>query len=77
MVGYSSLNTFLNPLSINLFKKFISKSVTPANLLWWDLKLYVSIGDCIALKSPIIITSIHYIKCKCGGIFKHKKSCKK
>lgn len=26
--------------------------------------------------SPIILTTVHYIKCKCGGWFKHKKDCK-
>lgn len=25
---------------------------------------------------PVIATTIHYIKCKCGGWFKHKKDCK-
>jgi len=25
---------------------------------------------------PIIATTAHYIKCKCGGWFKHKKNCK-
>ena len=25
--------------------------------------------------SPIIATTVHYIKCKCGGWFKHKKNC--
>ncbi len=29
-----------------------------------------------AASSPIIITTAHYIKCKCGGWFKHKKDCK-
>jgi len=24
---------------------------------------------------PIIATTIHWIKCKCGGIFFHKKNC--
>ncbi len=27
--------------------------------------------------SPFVLTSIYYIKCKCGGIFNHKKNCKK
>jgi hypothetical protein len=27
--------------------------------------------------SPIILTTVHYIKQCCGGIFKHKKDCKK
>jgi len=25
--------------------------------------------------SPIIATTVHYIKCKCGGFFNHKKNC--
>ncbi len=25
--------------------------------------------------APIIATTVHYIKCKCGGWFFHKKSC--
>ena len=25
--------------------------------------------------SPIILTTVHYIKCKCGGWFRHKKNC--
>ena len=25
--------------------------------------------------SPIILTTVHYIKCKCGGWFRHKKDC--
>ncbi len=28
-----------------------------------------------AASSPIIISTVHYIKCKCGGWFKHKKDC--
>lgn len=24
---------------------------------------------------PVIATTIHYIKCKCGGFFNHKKNC--
>jgi len=24
---------------------------------------------------PIIATTIHWIKCKCGGMFFHKKNC--
>ena len=27
--------------------------------------------------SPFIVLTVGYIKCKCGGIFKHKKNCKK
>ena len=26
--------------------------------------------------SPLIATTAYYIKCKCGGWFKHKKGCK-
>jgi len=26
--------------------------------------------------SPVILTAIHYVKCKCGGWFMHKKECK-
>ena len=29
----------------------------------------------LAASSPIIATTVHYIKCKCGGWFKHKKNC--
>jgi len=29
----------------------------------------------LAAGSPIVIASINYIKCKCGGWFKHKKDC--
>ena len=25
--------------------------------------------------SPIIATTIHWVKCKCGGWFRHKKNC--
>tara|TARA_B110000879_G_C11145876_1_gene502434 strand:- start:835 stop:1005 length:171 start_codon:yes stop_codon:yes gene_type:complete len=25
--------------------------------------------------SPIFLTAVHYIKCKCGGWLKHKKDC--
>ena len=25
--------------------------------------------------SPVILTAVHYIKCKCGGWFQHKKDC--
>ena len=25
--------------------------------------------------SPIIASTVYYIKCKCGGWFKHKKGC--
>ena len=25
--------------------------------------------------SPFIVATIHYIKCKCGGWFTHKKNC--
>ena len=28
-----------------------------------------------AAASPLIATTFYYIKCKCGGIFNHKKSC--
>ena len=27
--------------------------------------------------SPFVVLTVGYIKCKCGGIFKHKKNCKK
>ena len=26
--------------------------------------------------SPIIASTVYYIKCKCGGLFFHKKNCK-
>ena len=26
--------------------------------------------------SPLIIATVHWIKCKCGGWFTHKKDCK-
>ena len=29
----------------------------------------------LAAGSPIVIASINYIRCKCGGLFNHKKSC--
>jgi len=25
--------------------------------------------------SPVVLTTVHYIKCKCGGWFQHKKDC--
>jgi len=25
--------------------------------------------------SPMLLATIHYIKCKCGGLFEHKKDC--
>ena len=28
-----------------------------------------------AAASPLIATTTYWIKCKCGGIFNHKKSC--
>ena len=27
--------------------------------------------------SPIIASTVYYVKCKCGGLFFHKKDCKK
>jgi len=38
----------------------------------WHPNVFTAIAS-----SPFIITSVHYIKCKCGGILKHKKNCKK
>ena len=29
-----------------------------------------------AASAPIIAPTIYYIKCKCGGWFRHKKNCK-
>ena len=29
-----------------------------------------------AASSPLLFGTIHYIKCKCGGWFTHKKDCK-
>ena len=29
----------------------------------------------LAASSPIIATTIHWVKCKCGGWFRHKKNC--
>ena len=29
----------------------------------------------VAAGSPIIASTIYYVKCKCGGIFNHKKDC--
>ena len=26
--------------------------------------------------SPFILATIHYVKCKCGGLLQHKKNCK-
>jgi len=26
--------------------------------------------------SPMVLAAVTYIKCKCGGMFNHKKSCK-
>ena len=26
--------------------------------------------------SPVILTAVHYIKCKCGGWFQHQDDCK-
>lgn len=31
----------------------------------------------VMASSPIIATTVHWVKCKCGGWFGHKKSCKK
>ena len=28
-----------------------------------------------AASSPLIAGTFHYIKCKCGGLFMHKKDC--
>ena len=25
--------------------------------------------------SPVFLATLHYIKCKCGGLFNHKKTC--
>ena len=29
----------------------------------------------LAAGSPVFLTTLHYLKCKCGGIFNHKKTC--
>jgi hypothetical protein len=29
----------------------------------------------VAASSPLIAGTFHYIKCKCGGLFIHKKDC--
>ena len=29
-----------------------------------------------AASSPLIAGTVHYIRCKCGGWFTHKKDCK-
>ena len=28
------------------------------------------------MSSPLIVATVHWIKCKCGGWFTHKKDCK-
>ena len=25
--------------------------------------------------SPVVLATVHYVKCKCGGWFKHKENC--
>jgi len=36
----------------------------------WHPNVWTAIAS-----SPIILTTVHYIKCKCGGWFNHKKDC--
>jgi len=30
----------------------------------------------VAASSPLIASTIYFVKCKCGGLFNHTKNCK-
>ena len=29
----------------------------------------------LAAGSPVFLATLHYVRCKCGGLFNHKKTC--
>jgi len=37
----------------------------------WHPNIWVAFAG-----SPMMLAAVHYIKCKCGGWFQHKKECK-